>query len=240
MLNQSRVLNYIKDHLGFPFQQLELTDENLIEFVETYTLREFSYYISDVKKMNLNLLLDINKVPGRQNEYYLEEPEGLEILSVIEVYPGLEAYLIHGHPPLGAMSHGGLSDWALSVGMAMDVKMHSSYDITYEFMHPNILRISPVNPQNSTNVTVEYERQQPPDFRGIPNDLQLYFCKYALADIMIKLGRIRKKYADGQMHTPFGDIPISADILEEGKELKDKIEDRLKETYLPNVTIEFG
>jgi len=240
MLNQSRVLNYIKDHLGFPFQQLELTDENILEFVETYTLREFSYYIPDVKKMNLNLLLETNQVPGRVNEFYLEEPEGLEILNVIEVYWTLGHHILHGHPPLGPMSHGELESWALSVSQSMDVMMHSSYDKTYEFEHPNIIRISPINPSHDTSVTVEYERVQPPDYRGIPNDLQLYFCKYALADIMIKLGRIRKKYADGQMRTPFGEIPISADIYEEGKELKREMEEIFKQTYLPNVTIEFG
>ena len=138
------------------------------------------------------------------------------------------------------MSHGELESWALSVSQSMDVMMHSSYDKTYEFEHPNIIRISPINPSHDTSVTVEYERVQPPDYRGIPNDLQLYFCKYALADIMIKLGRIRKKYADGQMRTPFGEIPISADIYEEGKELKREMEEIFKQTYLPNVTIEFG
>lgn len=239
MLNQSRVLTYIKDHLGFPHQQLELEDTQILDFITTYTLREFSYYIPDVKKMNLNILNSSIQVPGRSNEYYLEEPEGLEILNVIEVYFPLSHYIMHGHPPMGPLSHGELQNWALSTVTAMDVQIHSSLDKTYEFMHPNILRISPA-PQQDRNVTVEYERIQPADFRGIPNDLQIIFCKYALADIMIMVGRIRKKYAEGQLRSPFGEIPLSADIYEEGKELKREIEDKLKETFLPNVQICIG
>jgi len=240
MLNQSRVLDYVKDHLGFPFMFIELEDDKLMEFITTYSLREFSYYIPDIKKMNLNLLNPNVQVPGRSNEYYLEEPDNLEILNVVEVYFSLGHHILHGHPPIGPLSHGELKEWALSVAMAGDVMMHSSYDKTYEFMHPNVLRISPVTPQHDSSVTVEYERVHPPDFRTIPNDLQMDFCKLALADTMIRLGRIRKKYADGQMRTPFGEIPISAEILDEGKEMKRELLERLKETYLPNVTIEFG
>lgn len=240
MLNQSRVLDYVKDHLGFPFQQLELTDDKLLEFITTYTLREFSYYIPEVKKMNLNLVNTNTQVPGRGNEYYLEDPDGLEILSVIEVYFPMSHYIMHGHPPLGPLSHGELGEWALSTAMSMDVLMHSSFDKTYEFTHPNVLRISPVTPHQDRNVTVEYERIQPPDLRGIPNDLQIIFCQFALADTMIRIGRIRKKYSDGVMRSPFGEIPISAEILDEGKEMKRELLERLKETFLPNVTIEFG
>lgn len=240
MLNQSRVLDYVKNHLGFPFMQLELTDEQIIEHFTTYSLREFSYYIPDVKRMNLNLLNSNLQVPGRSNEFYLEDLDGLEILNVIEVYFPLGHYIMHGHAPLGPLSHGELREWALSTAMSMDVLMHSSYDKTYEFRHPNVLRISPISPQHDVNVTVEYERIQPPDLRGVPNDLQIIFCQFALADTMIVLGRIRKKYSDGQMRTPFGEIPISAEILDEGKEMKRELLDRLKETFLPNVTVDFG
>ncbi|MCK5605172.1 hypothetical protein KAR91_24995 [Candidatus Pacearchaeota archaeon] len=239
MLNQRRVLDFIKDNLGFPFQQLELEDDKIIEYFTTYTLREFSYYIPEIKRMNLNVLSAASQHETRSNEFYLEEPDGLEILNVTEVYFDLGQLIIHGHAPLGPLTHGELKEFALSTTMAMDVKMHSSYDRTYEFMHPNVLRISPA-PSNVGNVTVEYERQQPADLRGVPNDLQMYFCEFAKADIMIILGRIRKKYGDGVLRTPFGEIPLNSDIYEEGKELKATLIERFKETYLPNVTIEIG
>jgi len=239
MLNQSRVLNYIKDHLGFPSMHLELSDENITDFVSEYTLREFSHYIPELKRMNLSLLNENAMVPSRSNEWYLEEPEGLEILSVVDVLFPLGHEIIFGHPIQGPYSHGEIKGWALDVAMAGDIRHFSEQNKNFEFIHPNVIRISPISPINVANVTIEYERVQPPDFRGIPNDLQVVFCKYALADVMIKVGRVRKKY-EGQMNTPFGPVPISSEILEEGKELKQQIEDKLIETYLPNVTIKFG
>jgi len=64
--------------------------------------------------------------------------------------------------------------------------------------------------------------------------------EFALADMMILVGRIRKKYADGNLKTPFGEIPISAEILEEGKEKKKELLEQLKSTLIPNVRVSFG
>jgi hypothetical protein len=58
MLNQSRVLNYIKKELGFPFHQIELEDDKIMEYVKEYSLREFSYYIPEVKRLALNMSSD--------------------------------------------------------------------------------------------------------------------------------------------------------------------------------------
>jgi len=139
---------------------------------------------------------------------------------------------------MGPMSMGELPEFALAVSNAMTVKMFSSFDYTFEFRHPNILRISPV-PTNSLNViTVEYEREQPQDLTGVPNDLQRYYKKLALADILIVIGRIRKRY--DSIKTPFGEIPVSAEVFEEGKEMKREVIEVLERLYIPNVRIDHG
>jgi hypothetical protein len=120
----------------------------------------------------------------------------------------------------------------------METKMFSSFDKTFEFKHPNIVRISPVNVDECKFVTVEYERMQSKDFSEVPNDLHMYFLKMSLADVMIALGRIRKRYAG--MKTPFGEIPIDAEVLDEGKELKREVLDVLERTFVPNVRVDFG
>lgn len=237
MLNTSRVLTYIKDNLGFPFMHLELNDNEILEYVNNYTLREFSYYVPEVKRVNLNLLLAINKVPGRENEYYITDEQGLEILNVAEIYPDSGQYLMYGHPPFGAFSHFELREFALGVSTSMDVKMFSPFDITFEFMHPNKVRISPV-PSNLQRVTVEYERMQNPDLSGVPNEFQVLFCEFALSDIMIMLGRIRGKYEN--MRTPWGEIPIMKEIQDEGKEKKRELIEKLTLGPLMNVIIDHG
>ena len=239
MLNQNKVLKYIKMHLGFPFQQLELEDTQIVEYFTEYTLNEFSFYIPDKHKLNLNFFNCDTKVPNVQNEYYLEEPDGLEILNVIDIYFNSGQYLITGHPPFGAEFSMGLEEWAFAVETSMMKNMFSSYNPTFEFRQPNIIRISPASSINSSCL-VEYERIHPKDLRRIPADFHILFCDFALADIMIMLGRVRKKYADGNLRTPFGEIPLGADIFDEGTSKKQALIERLERLSLPNIVIDHG
>lgn len=224
MLNQNRVLNYIKDGIVFGFMQIELTDAQIIEYFTNYSLRTFSQYFPDVNKMNLNPLLESNQVPGRQNEYYINDSEGLEILNVKNVYFDQSDLYINGHPPLGPFGVGEIEEWSLSVFNYGMIKQFGNYDRTIEFRHPNILRISPV-PNNVGSMTVEYERFHNVDLSTIPNEFQMLFCELAKADIMIVIGNIRKKYG-GNLRTPFGEINLSAELYDEGKELRRELVDK--------------
>jgi len=173
------------------------------------------------------------------NEYYITDPEGLEILGVANIYFPQGDYLLHGHPPLGPLSLGELTNWVLSVEVSMWVKQFSSFDHTFEFKHPNIVRISPLL-DSMDYISIEYERTQPPDFRKIRNDLHHYFLELALADTMIYIGRIRTRYGDN-LKTPFGDIPLQGtQLYDEGKEKKKEIIDKLTVGSLPNVILDFG
>jgi len=240
MLNQTRVLDYIKSNLGFPFTKLELEDDKIIEYFTTYTLREFSEYIPQKKRCVINLTHEANQVTNRENEYYITDEQGLEILGVVDIYFDRGSFDFLGHPPLGPFSHGEIKQWALDTVKSMDLKMFSSYDYTFEFISPNIVRVSP-NPADQMNyITVEYERIQPDDLSGIPNEFQVYFSKMALADIMILLGRIRKKYGGGNLRTPFGEIPLEAEVGDEGKELKREVLEKMAMGPNLNVVIDFG
>jgi hypothetical protein len=238
MLSQNEVLTYIKDNLGYPFMHLELEDEKIKEYTRDHTRKEFSYYVPQVHKISMNLNLEALKVPGVANEWYIEDPQGLEIFDVVDFYTTSGDLYLHGHPPLGPMSMGELPEWALSVSNAMTVKMFSSFDYTFEFRHPNIIRISPIPGTSPGVITVEYEREQPPDLFGIPNDLHQYYKKMALADILMVIGRIRKRY--GSLRTPFGEIPLEADVYDEGKEMKREVIEHLERLFIPNIRIDHG
>jgi hypothetical protein len=239
MLNDSLVLDYVKRNLGFPFMHLEWKDEEILEYIKKFTIREFSYYVPNVQTLPINFQNIANKVPGKSNEYYLFEPEGREILGIKNIYFDQSDYFAMGHPPMGVFSYGQLGEMALQTHLAMSTKLYSVFDKTFEFKHPNIVRVSPV-PVNSKFATVEYERIQCDDFREIPNDIGEIFLDLSLADIMIALGRIRKRYGGGNLRTPFGEIPLESDIFEEGKEKKREIKDLLERTFIPNITIAHG
>jgi len=238
MLNHSRVLGYIKDHLGFPHVHVELDDKQIIQRFVTYTLREFSEYVPSVKRLPIDLNNSTYKVPGIQNEFYIKDPDNVEIMNIVDIYFDGTDELLHGAPIFGPMSHYEIREWALAEEMAGQTKMFSSFDKTFEFRTPNIVRISPV-PTTGAFCTIEYERMQPEDLRDIPNEHQILFCKFALADIMIQIGRIRKKYG-GQIRTPFGEIPLNEEVGDEGKELKRECIEKCERLYLPNVSVDFG
>ena len=240
MLNQNRVLNYVKTELGFPYVQIEMDDDAILNHVTEYSLREFSYYSPELKRVHLNTNLDSTKVPGRANEFYIEDPEGLEIFNVKEVYFSEGGIILFGHPPMGPLNHFELRNWALDVETSMQTKMFSSWDYTFEFIQPSTVRISPV-PTNMTtpDVTIEYERSQNPDLSGINNDMQMFFCEFCAADIMIVLGRIRKKYG-GNVRSPFGEIPLDSEVGDEGKLKKQEIIEKLSLGPLMNKIVDFG
>ena len=237
MLNESRVLDYIKSNLGFPFQPLELTDEYIMNYVVEYTLRTWSHYFPEKHIMKLALDDDSIKANSRQNEFYLEEPEGLEILNIADMYFSASKFFALGHPYIGIFNYESLPFFALSAVKAADAHLWSPYNYTFVFVHPNIVRIMP-NPKNEEYCLVEYERVQSPDFSGISNELQIMFCDLALADIKIVIGSARARY--DQLQTPFGSIPLNQNLASEGKEEKRDILDKLTAGSLPNIIFDKG
>jgi len=240
MLNPNLVLKHIKRQLGFPVMKIELNDEQILELVREESIKEWSYYSPHINKMSVNLQQATIKVPGRGNEYYLNEPDGREILNVKEIYFDQSDLYIHGHPPFGPFNEFQIREFALAASQAMNTKMFSSFDITFEFRHPNIVRISPIPTNHQRIITVEYERMTEEDFSEIPNDVHRLFLDLATADVMIMIGRLRKKYGGGTLRTPFGEIPLEAEIHDEGKELKREVIEKLERLFVPNIIIDHG
>ena len=240
MLNSFRVVEYVKEELGFPFQFIEYNDEQILHRCQEYTLREFSQYFPDVETLGYNMSYAGNKVPGKANEFYLTDPLNLEILNVVNIYWPLDDYMIHGHPPIGAFSMQDIASFVLDAETSGWVRQFSIYNKTFEFKHPNIIRISG-NITGYDRIAIEYERMQPKDFSHIQNDLQHWFLEFCLADMMIVLGRIRSKYSQGEgMKTPFGEIPLQSGILDEGKEKKKELLEKFGIGGLPNVIFSCG
>lgn len=240
MLSPASVLRHVKRQLGYPVMKIEYTDEQILELIRDDSIREWSYYVPNKAKCDLNLQSENVQVPGRANEFYISEPEGREILNVIDLYFDESELYSLGHPPLGVFSEFELRDFALQTHQAMTTKMFSNWDFTFEFSHPNVVRISPLPIHNQRVITVEYERMSAEDFSEIPNDVHRVFLDLCTADTMIALGRIRKKYGGGTLRTPFGEIPLESEIHEEGKELRREVIEKLERLYLPNVIIDHG
>ena len=177
--------------------------------------------------------------PMEQNAFYIYEPDNLEILGIVDIAYPMGSYLFFGHPYMGVMSGLQLPNFILQTEIARWGRKYSIWDFKFEFESPNIFRIRPV-PGDMEYIILIYERVQPPDFSKIPNEFQRLFLDLCLADIMMLIGRIRKRYGDGNLKTPFGEIPIGAEIFEEGKELKEKLMEKMENTQIPNIRVSLG
>jgi len=239
MLNAARVLQYVKTNIGFPYQFVELEDSEILEYIRNFTIRTFGQYFPDTKTIGLNLQTTSNKVPNKANEYYIEEEDGREILGVAHISFGMGNQYLFGHPPYGPMTLTQISQWALDTEVANWVKSFSSWNYTFVFQSPNIVSIRPT-PSTESWVAVEYERHHAEDFSTIQNDLQMYFLELCLADIMIVIGRIRKKYASGGLQSPFGNIQLDDGIFDEGITKRNDILEKLAGGALLNVVVSFG
>lgn len=241
MLSQNTVLNFIKSNLAFPFQFIELNDDQILDYISTNTVREYSHYFPDVTTVGYNLLFPANRVPNKANEFYLQDELGMEILDIKSMIFRMGQLMMFGHPPLGPLSLGELPQWTLAVETAGWIKVHSNWNYTYEFKHPNIFRISP-NPVSEDICVIEYERMHHPSFSTITTDLSFMFMELCLADIMMLIGRLRSKYAEGGgLATPFGNIPLQAtQLFDEGKEKKRELIDKFSIGSLPNLSWHIG
>lgn len=239
MLNAAKVLKYIKTNLSYKTNFIEMEDDEILDYVKMFTLAEFSSFFPDKNSLTVDLTNTSIKVPNKSNEYYIFDPDGLEIINIVGMYPEMSEYLLAGNPIYGPLGFGDIRNWALQTEATGWVHKFSSFTLVGEFKHPNILVVAPHDFSNA-RVTVEYERIQPEDFSKIPNEQQMIFMELALADIMIIIGRSRQKYGDGNLQTPFGNIPLSGAIFDEGTNRKRELIEQLKATQIPNVTISFG
>jgi len=60
--------------------------------------------VPDKNTISIDLSREYNRVPGKGNEYYVEDPQGLEILNIVDFYTRNSEYYLHGHPPLGPLA----------------------------------------------------------------------------------------------------------------------------------------
>jgi hypothetical protein len=234
MLNQNTIINYLKQNLGYPWSVLEMTDGELINYIQTYVLYDFSNYVPHKNKIGVDFSKEELKteIP---NERFFYDPEGCEVLDLIEIIFTLGKDVASGHPPIGIMDFSEMPNYVYNTERARNAGALSLMGYHYEFIPPNRIRIEP---EYNEYATVVYERVHPKDFSTIPVFARQLFLDFCLGHIMLVLGRKRKKYSTIQ--TPYGEVALNGDdIKSEGQELIDKVKEKI-ELYNPGVIIDIG
>jgi len=236
MLSWSFIIERIKEELSLPFQMLEFKDSQIVDYLKRNALKKFTFYFPQQWRMTLDCSDPSVSVPGRHSEFYLLDPDGRQIKTIINFYPTLSSHLINGHPPRGPDSLSQLSEWHLSVYNSNLLQPFSNYSYNCEFIPPNMFRLTP---QYSGKCTIEYERSHDPELSTINPELEDVFVDLCLGMFFMMIGRLRQKYSSTQ--TPFGEIPLNGDMIyNDGKDIYDKTMEKFERMTVPNVVFHSG
>ena len=238
MLSMSKVIYFIKQTLGYPDVVIEKSDEDIELFIKMFTLTEFSKYVPDVAELGLDTTNPTYQIVGRPSVYVLQDPDGRDILNIVEVIPQEMDLYKYGYPWFPHISNGGadVADMLMQVDASETSRMFSRGDTTFRFYPPNKLRIYPIDTL-SDGFMIRYERGHAEDLTSIPSEFQMEFLYMCLADVMRMCGNIRNKYQS--ISTPFGDVPLNTDLASRGEEIKNNIIEKLRQLP-PNVLIYVG
>jgi hypothetical protein len=236
MLNKADVIYYIKTNLGFPHVTIESSDEQIWMYVKMYTLREFSKYVPDVNELVINTS-DSEVKTDVKNIFLIRDPDGCNVLNVKwYIEQEMDSYMT-GRPFQGPYtSFSSLEGFLLQMEQGDTAEHFSRSEPNYEFIQPNKIRLY-AGSRIPSYIVVRYERSQPEDLSKIPYEREIDFLNLALADTMITMGNIRRKYQS--LNTPFGDIPVDTSLAERGETMKTAVIEILN-SLPPNVIIEVG
>lgn len=236
MLTWSHIIARIHEELSLPFQMIEKSDMQIIDYLKRNALKKFEMYFPQKWRISVNCSDPAIKVPGRYSEFYLIDPDDREIKNVTAFIPNLGGDLMTGHPIVGPWSFEQLENWSLAVFKSRNLKVFSNFNYTTEFIPPNQFRISP---KYDAVGVVEYERSHDPELSTINPELNDVFIDLCQSMLFMMIGRLRKKFSNTT--TPFGEIPLNGeDLFNEGKEIYDRTIELMKAGSVPNVIVDIG
>lgn len=222
------VLMRIHDELGSGNTKLEITDRQIIETIQLQVMPIFSSYSDNSRfyKMTTNNLVSTDPVQqfkfGDDMDFGIAEIKSLimdQSSSRIDMQVMQDTYI----------SSGDITDFLIGKNyqqMSESIIAPS----TWKFVRPDIIQIRKGASDFSEvhGFIVEYGAiHKSPE--TIDSGMWQEFLDLALAYIMIKVGKIRKKFDN--FTTPFGQVTLNADeLIQEGNLLKQAVLDRLNRT----------
>jgi hypothetical protein len=227
--NWNHIISYIRNQLG-AVNQLELTDDELIDYLKQHTLPEFSIY-SPAKLWVLitqPVCLELGEVDKLYNEntYTIETPDDVEIISVDQAYTKTG-----GGRGISGGDEGELNNYLYQYQDPRDTVMSNTFNTMMDYLN-KVQHFQYLPPRTITfgsNVSAN----------GVILELHVYharldtikrdiymemFRPMALRDIIDLIMANRSKFQE--VASPFGQINLNLEYLREKQQkLEEKIED---------------
>jgi len=226
MLTESMVLDYIKANLGHPVMQIELNDDQILEYVKKFTLP----YFSKSKPLELYTLVNLEEHPElKVNETTFKLPPNYEhkLIGIIDVIPPMNAYFINNWPYNPLPSWNTLPEHLLFMTKSLTQTKYSMYNFTWKYFYPDKIQILPKLNMSYWLVHGAFTHS----FETIPTDWERAFLDLALADIYDYIASLRVKFQN--YTTPYGDINLNWDYFQNrANEIRQRVLESLKKTRL--------
>lgn len=233
MISWSYVLQRVKDNLGFPFQGLERTDDEIVDYMKRSVLKKWDYYFPSVNRITLNTYDEKVRVPHKKSCFFLFDPEGREIKNIKAMYNSMGDLMLFGHDTYGAFSYDQVPQIALQNQIASNTKLYSPYNYNVRFYPPNICEITP---SFEGSCVIEYERESDPELSEIYPDLEDTFVDLCVGMVEMWIGKNRMKFST--YNTQFGELSVNGESLySDGKEIYDRTIEKLQSSYMCMNTI---
>lgn len=233
MISWGIVLQRVKDNLGFPFQGLERSDDEIVDYMKRTVLRKWDYYFPSMNRITLNTYDENVKVPNKISCYYLFDPDGREIKNIKAMYNDNGSLMLFGHDMYGTFNYEQSTQIALQNQQARNTLKMSPYNYTVRFYPPNICEIMP---KFEGSCVIEYERATDIELGDILPDLEDTFMELCVAMVEMWIGKNRMKFST--YNTQFGELSVNGETLyNDGKELYDKLMDKFNTSHMCMNTI---
>jgi len=235
--NYNNLLNYLKMRLGVPLNFLELTDDDIVNYLKDHILPEFSNYVPYYMR-TIVVPEGLVRFDFDDRTYVLNVPSNLQILSVGNVFysttngrSDLEAELYQS-----TVTHS-LDPRQYVYGMEYNNMIGSLGSLqTFEYLRPSqksefkhLIRFDKPLINNYAIVELECIHM---DLLTIPSDVWMYFKKWCLKELIELIIINRSRYES--MQTNIGEIRLNIQYLDQIKStLEQEIRD-WKDNFLVN------
>jgi len=217
------ILDYIKTELGADTMKLELSDQQIINKIQSQILPEFSQYSGLHKYYRMNESNIVSDELVLRYEFKEFPYKIMEILGKID-----KANYITYDQIFSQSVTGDITDFLVRQNY-MDINEMSRPDNTWRFVAPNHIEVTKAAYSYlSDEFIVELEVVHL-DPTTIHPDMYDAFRDLATAYIINAIGKIRKKF--NNFNTPFGTVQLNADeLIQEARDLRNTTLENLRKT----------
>lgn len=219
--------DYIKLNLGASINALEFNDEEIIRIITNHTLPDFSRYDPLIRYYLMEYETNIvNTEPTLQYKFIDFDYKITKINNVIHRSSIHEMNQFFSY----SQTAGDVTEFLMAKNL-LDMSQIALAPHTWRYFPPDILEITKSLDSYSSSVARDFIVEVGcvhQNLNNIDADKYTYLKDYALADIMIYLGRIRTKFKN--FSTPFGQVELTAEeFVQEGTQLKNEVKGLLQE-----------